>query len=73
MSKTILSRVSIEPLGIPSFVETPLIGTIDRDRLAVAFGLCADEDWIINYPDEIEDFTVERSDFSVRFVSSEQM
>lgn len=65
--------LKIEPLGIPDSVEAPGIPKSTRDRLAVAYGLCVDEEWLINYPDEIGDFTVHRKNGEVTFISKDMV
>jgi|GEM_PF-2035456 len=63
----------IHSLGIPSFVAAPGLSASQRDRLAVAYGLCAEDDWLVNYPNEIASYQVKRRDNSVTFISKDQV
>jgi hypothetical protein len=61
----------MESLGIPDFVKTPGAPANARDRLAVAYGLCSDEAWAVNYPETIGDFRISHRDYRVSFVSKD--
>ena len=65
--------VEIQPLGVPSFVAAPGLPSSQRDRLAVAYGLCAEDDSQVNYPNEIASYQKKRWDNSDTFISKDQV